>query len=123
MESELKVLCSTRSDNGIKRDLDYSMRHSTGQPRRFLGLVQRTVERRAVLLAFEGAFGTTERNLRTISLRVLSGCDFVTPFGYGRCPACKFCGAAKIRTQHLLFNCHGLSGSGSTGKLPLFFDA
>jgi hypothetical protein len=39
-------------------------------------------------------------------LRVLSGCDFVTPHNHGNKPKCKFCDKPKADWLHLLFKCN-----------------
>ena len=44
----------------------------------------------------------------------LSGCDFLTPHNFRNKPTCKFCDAAGIDWDHLLFACEGLSESGYT---------
>ena len=98
-------LCNAMNFVEVRNSLRHSVMHSTGQAGRVYGLVQRMVETNEVLLATDAAFGAAERKIRTVFMRVVSGSDFITPLKFTERPDCKFCGAPKIRVEHLLFEC------------------
>ena len=50
-------------------------------------------------------FRPRHRRERTIFLRTLSGCDFLTPHSFKNLPKCKLCGRNGVGWKHLLFNC------------------
>ena len=74
------------------------------QTERVLELVESTYPGKVLKLVTR-ASSQRKSAVRTCFLRVLSGCDFMTPFSYRKAPKCVHCGQEKVRIEHLLFEC------------------
>ena len=57
---------------------------------------------------------------RTLLLRVVCGCDFLTPFNHSKKPICKYCGKPGT-WEHLLFECTSSQRNGRSILLSEIF--
>ena len=57
------------------------------------------------------------RSERTLLLRTISGCDFLTPHDFRKPPKCKFCSGNRADWKHLFFLCPKCDGAGFIVKI------
>jgi hypothetical protein len=57
------------------------------------------------------------RSERTLLLRAISGCDFLTPHDFRKPPKCKFCSENRADWKHLFFLCPKCDGAGFIVKI------
>ncbi len=108
------------NERTLRRKLNLSIDRSTGQTKRLLGLVLRCGSPAELLRTLDDSFECDERSHRFALVRVLSGCDFVTPFNHGDTPKCCLCGHPTARLEHLLFECAAVPGYRGAQQVPQF---